>query len=244
MTSAGLSVIIMNLVMNLKESIISSFFFHLILFLFMAAVSSYTTGFSGGRQNIVSVDLIMEEKDLPDAGIDSADEPPLTSGPPPREEVSLSNQAVNSAPEESKETPEPEKKVEAVTDPAKIENAEKPPAQTGGFNSLEYYQFILMHKKIFGQKAGTRVNELLGEALKVNKRHFYGGTAIVSLKFGPDGNLSEVLVDSESPELKAFLEEISWVTIPAPAQYSLGFTGVQIEFTVVEGYMRFKIDAL
>jgi hypothetical protein len=244
MTSAGLSVIIISLVMNLKESIISSFFFHLILFLFMAAVSSYTTDFSGGRQNVVSVDLIMEEKDLPDAAIDSADEPPLTSGPP-SEEVSLSNQAVNSAPEESKETPEPEKKVEAVTEPAKIENAEKPPAQTGGFTSMEaYYQFILMHKKIFGQKAGARVNELLGEALKVNKRHFYGGTAIVSLKFGSDGNLSEVLVDSASPELKAFLEEISWVAIPAPAQYSLGFTGVQIEFTVVEGYMRFKIDAL
>ena len=229
--------------MNLKESIISSFFFHLILFLLIAAVSSYTTGFSGGRQNIVSVDLTMEEKDLPDAGIDSADEPPRAGRR--SEEVSLSSQAVNSPPEESKETPEPEKKVEAITDPAKIENAEKPPAQTGGFTSMEaYYQFIMMHKKIFGQKAGARVNELLGEAFKVNKRHFYGGTAIVSLKFGSDGNLSEVLVDSASPELKAFLEEISWVAVPAPAAYSLGFTGVQIEFTVLEGYMSFKIDAL
>lgn len=211
----------------------------------MAAASSYTTGFSRGRQNIVSVDLTMEEKDLPDAGTDTADEPPLTSGPPPSEEVSLSNQAVNSAPEESKETPAPEKKVEAIADPAKIENAEKPPAHTGGFTSMEaYYQFIMVHKKIFGQKAGARVNELLGEALKVNKRDFYGGTVIVSLKFGSDGSLSEVFVDSASPELKAFFEEISWVTVPAPAEYSLGFTGVQIEFTVLEGYMSFKIEAL
>ena len=157
----------------------------------------------------------------------------------------MSNQAVNSPAEESKETPEPEKKVEAITDSAKIENAEKPPVQTRGFTSMEAYsQFIMMHKKIFGQKAGARVNELLGEALKVNKREFYGGTAIVSLKFGADGNLSEVLVDSASPELKAFFEEISWVAMPSPAQYSLSFTGVQIEFTVLEGYMSFKINAL
>jgi hypothetical protein len=211
----------------------------------MVLAASYTTGFSGGRQNVVSVDLTMEEKDLPDAGIDSTVEPPLTSSPPPSEEVSLSDQAVNSPPEESKETPEPEKKAEAITDPAKIENAEKPPAQTGGFTSMEaYYQFIMVHKKIFGQKARASVNELLGEALKVNKRQFYGGTAVVSLKFGPDGSLSEVLVDSASPELKAFLEEISWVSVPAHAQYSLGFTGMQIEFTVLEGYMNFKIDVL
>ena len=157
----------------------------------------------------------------------------------------MSDQAESSLPEEPKETPEPEKKAEPVTDPAKIENAEKPPAQTGGFTSMEaYYQFIMLHKKIFGQKAGARVNELLGEAFKVNKREFYGGTAIVSLKFGADGNLSEVRVDSESPDLKAFLEEISWTTVPAPAGYSLGFTGVQIEFTVLEGYMNFKIDML
>lgn len=211
----------------------------------MASISSYTTDFSGGHRDIVSVDLTMEEKDLPDAGTDSADKPPLAAGPPPSEEVSLSNQAISSPPEESKETPEPEKKVETITDPAKIENAEKPPAQTGGFTSMEaYLQFVMMHKKIFGQKAGARVNELLGEALKVNQRHFYGGTAIVSLKFGPDGNLSKVFVDSASPELKAFFEEISWVSVPAPTKYSLGFTGVQIEFTVLEGYMSFKIDAL
>ena len=231
--------------MNLEESIISSFFFHLILFLLVAAAASYTTGFSGGLQNIVSVDLTTGEKDLPDAGIDSADEPPLTSSPPPGEEVSSSDEAVSIPPEESKETPEPEKKVDAITDPSKIENAETPPAQTGGFTSMEaYYQFIMVHKKIFGERAGARVNELLGEALKVNKRQFYGGTAIVSLKFGSDGNLSEVLVDSGSPDLKAFLEEISWAAVPSPAGYSLGFTGVQIGFTVFEGSMSFKIDAL
>jgi hypothetical protein len=230
--------------MDIRESIISSFFFHLIFILLMAVVASYTAGFSRGYQNAISVDLTMEEKDLPDAGPDSAVEPPLTSGPPPSEKASLSSKAVDSPPEESKETPVSEKKTETITDPAKIENAEKPPAQTKGFTSMEaYYQFIMMHKKIFGQKAGARVNELLGEALKVNKRQFYGGTAIVSLKFGPDGNLSEVLVDSASPELKAFLEEISWAAVPAPG-YSLGFTGVQIEFTVLEGYMSFKIDTL
>ena len=241
---AGLSVIITNRVMDIRESIISSFFFHLMLFLLMAVISSYTTGLSRGLPNIVSVDLTMEEKNLPNAGTDSAVKPPVTSSPPPSEEASVSNEAVKETPEESKETPEPEKKVEAITEPVKIENAEKPPAQTSGFTSMEaYYQFIMMHKKIFGQKAGARVNELLGEALKVNKRDFYGGTAIVSLKFGADGNLSEVLVDSESPELKAFFEEISWVSVPAPAK-SLGFTGVQIEFTVLEGSMSFKIDAL
>jgi hypothetical protein len=234
----------MNLVMNLKESIISSFFSHLILLLLMVAASSYTTDFSGSPQNTVSVDLTMEEKDLPEAGTDTAEEPPLASSPPPSEEASSSSQAVSSLPEESKETPEPEKKDEAITDPAKIENVEQPPSQTGESTSMEaYYQFIMMHKKIFGQKAGARVNELLGEAFKVNKRHFYGGTAMVSLKFGPDGSLSEVLVESASPELKAFLEEISWAGIPAPAQYSPGFTEVQIEFTVLEGSMNFKIDA-
>jgi hypothetical protein len=231
--------------MNLKESIISSSFFHLILCLLMAAASSYTTGFTGGLQNIVSVDLTREEEDLPKAGINSAEEPPLRSSPPPSEDVSLSNHAADSPSGESIKTPEPEEKVGPVTDPAKVEDAEKPPAQTGGFTSLAaYYQLIMMHKKIFGQKAGARVNELLGEALTVNKRQFYGGTAIVNLRFGSAGNLSEVLVDSASPELKAFLEEISWVTVPAPAAYSLGFTIVQIKFTVLEGYMSFTIDAL
>lgn len=211
----------------------------------MVSVSSYTTDFTGGRQDLVSIDLTMEEKALPDAGNDSEDEPPLTAGPPPGEEASLSGQAVSSPPEGPKEMPEPEKKVEDINERAKIENAEKPPAQTKGFTSMEaYLQFVIIHKKIFGQKAGDKINELLGEALKVNQRHFYGGTAIVSLKFGPDGNLTKVLVDSDSPDLKAFFEEMSWVSVPAPSKYSLGFTGVQIEFTVLEGYMSFKIDAL
>jgi hypothetical protein len=230
--------------MDIKESIISSFFFHLILILLMAAASSYTTSFSGGPRDIVSVDLTMEEQDLPEAGADSGDEPPVAASPPPSEEASLPDQAVISPPEEPKETPEPEKKAEPITEPAKIENAEKPLDQTRGGPSMEaYYQFIMVHKKAFGQKARARVNQLLGEAFKVNKREFYGGTAIVSLKFGPDGKLSEVLVDSTSPELKAFLEEISWGDVPAPG-YSLGFTGVRMEFTVLEGYMNFKVEAL
>lgn len=231
--------------MNLKESLISSSFFHLILFLLVAAASSYTARFSGGFQNIVAVNLTMEEKDQPAAVIDSTNKPPLTPSPSPIEETSSADQEVSSPPEESKETPQPEERVEAITDSANIENAEKPPVQTGGFTNMEaYHQFIMVHKKIFDQKAGFKVNELLGEALKVNERQFYGGTGVVSLRFGPDGNLSEVLVDSASPELKAFLEEINWASVPAPARYSLGFTGVQIEFTVLEGYMRFTIGAL
>lgn len=229
--------------MNLKETIISSLFFHLILFLLVIAVSSYTSGFSGGLQNISPLNLTMESsKDLPSAGSDSADEPSLASSPPSDEEVGLSDQAVNKSPEESKKIPEPEKKTEATTDAAKIENAEKPPAQRGGFTSLEdYNQFIMLHRQIFGQKAGARVNELLGEALRVNKRVFYGGTAIVSLKFGSDRKLSGVVVDSASPELKAFLEEFGWAALPGPAAY-LG-NSVQIEFTVLEGYMSFKVNA-
>ncbi len=114
-----------------------------------------------------------------------------------------------------------------------------------GFTSLEaYYEFMALHNQIFRQKAGARLNELVGEALKVNTRVFYGGTATVRLKYGPDGKLSGVLVDSMSPELKAFLEEIGWAAVPAPAAYSLGRSGVQIEFTVLEGYLNFKVNAL
>ncbi len=208
----------------------------------MIAISSYTTGSTGKIQNIVSIDLT-EEKDLPDTAVDPAEEPPLAASSPSIEEASLPDEAVNTPSVES--MPEPEKKFETTTEPVKIEKTEKPPAEIEGPPSLEaYYQFIMLHKKIFGQKAGARVNELLGEAFKVNTREFYGGKAMVSLKFGPDGKLSGVLVDSASPELKAFLEEIVWDAVPAPAAYSLGFTGVQIEFTVREGYMSFKIDAL
>ena len=227
--------------MNLKETIISSFFYHLILFLLMVAVSSRTTALSGGFQNIVSVDLTIDDKDLPGAALNPSDNPPLSS----EEEVSLPDEAVTIQPEDSMEKPESARSVETITESAKIGNAEKMPAQTGEFTSLEaYHQFILLHKKVFGQKAGSKVNELLGEALKSNTRQFYGGTAVVSLTFGLDGTLSEVLVTSESPDLKAFLEEIGWGALPTPAQYPLKFTGVQITFTVLQGYMSFKIDAL
>ena len=230
------------MVANLKDTLISSLFIHLILFWIIAAVASHTTGFSAGFQNIVLVDLA---KDLPAAGTGSSDEPSVVSSPPSNEKVSLSDQAVNIPPEEPKAIPEPEKKPEAITDPAKVENAEKTPPQRGGFASLQdYYRFIMVHKQIFRQRAGASVNELMGEALKVNTREFFGGTAIVSLKYGPDGRLSGVLVDSTSPELKAFLEEIAWGPVPAPASYSLGSYGVQIQFTVLEGYLSFKIDAL
>ena len=230
--------------MDIKESIISSFFFHVILLLLMLAVSNNTTGSIEDIRNIISIDLTMEDiKDLSDDVPDSADAPPLVSSQSPIEEEGLPDQKES---EPAGETiPEPDKKEEAVAEPAKTEDAVIPPAQTEGPPSMEaYYQFITIHKKIFGQKAGARVNQLLGEALKVNTRQFYGGIATVSLKFGPDGKLTEVLVDSASPELKAFFEEIVWDSVPAPAAFFLGFTGVRIEFTVLEGYMSFKLDAL
>ncbi len=226
--------------MNLKESMISSSFFHVILFLLIAAASSYTTGF-WGRQNIISVNFAAEKKDIPDARI----KPTLDPRPAADEAASMPDQAVDSPSEETKERTEPERKVEAPTESAKLENAERLPAQKAEFTSLEaYHQFIMMHKEIFGRKASVRVNELLGEALEVNKRHFYGGTGVVTLKFGSDGNLSEVFVHSSSPELKAFLQDIAWVGVPPPVQYSLRATGVQIEVSVLEGYMSFKIDTL
>ncbi len=228
--------------MDFKETIISSFFFHLLLFLLMIAVSSYTTGSSGMIRNIVSVDLT-EEKDLPDNATGPAEKPATAPGTPSIEEASLPDESVKTPSEES--MPEPEKELKTAAEPVKIEKVEKPPADTEGPPSMEaYYRFIMLHKKIFGQQAGARVNELLGEAFKVNTREFFGGKAIVSLKFGPDRKLSGVIVDSDSPELKAFLEEIVWDSVPDPAAFSLGFTGVQIEFTVLEGSMSFKIDAL
>ena len=141
--------------MNLKETIISSFFCHLILFLLMAAVSSHTTAFYAGFQNIVTVDLTIDDKDLSGAAINPADNPPLSSD----EVVSLPDEAVTIQPEDSMEKPEPERNVETITEAAKIENAAKMPAQTGEFTSLEaYHQFILLHKKVFGQKAGYKEN--------------------------------------------------------------------------------------
>lgn len=231
--------------MNLNETIISSFFGHLILLLLMMAVSDYMTHVSGGVQNIVSVDLEKDDSYVPPATVpDSEESPPPDSSLPSDEQMSLPDQAAVKPPEESKQIPEPEKKAVSAPEPAKTEEAGRP-AIPLGFTSLEaYHQFIVLHNKIFRQQAGDRVNELLGEAFKVNKREFYGGTAIVSLKFGPDGKLNEVLVDSASPELKAFLEEIGWSSIPAPAAYSLGDAGVRIEFTVLEGSMSYSIYAL
>jgi hypothetical protein len=232
--------------MNLNETIISSFFIHLILFLLMLAASSYTTGFSEGIPKVVSVDLAMEEnKDQPAELRGHEDEQPTESSPPSKGEMSLPEKAVSAPPKETTKIPEPQKTAEPATEPAKIEKTEKPALQKEGFASMEaYYQFIILHKKIFGKQAGDRVNDLLREAFKVNKREFYGGKAMVNLKFGPDGKVTEVIVDSESPSLKAFLEEIGWGIIPAPATYFLGSDKVQIEFTVLEGYMSFNVNAL
>jgi hypothetical protein len=232
------------MVMNLKETIISSFFFHLILLLLMTAISNYTTGFSGGIQKIITLDLAMQDSTEQSAAQSNSEaEQPLESAQPFDDAISLLDQVMSTHPEESVAIPEPQKIVEPAADPMKIEKAEKPAIQREGFASLEaYYQFIILHKKIFSQKAGARVNELIGEALKDNRREFYGGTAIVTLTFGSDGQLNEVKVDSASPPLKDFLDEINWGIIPAPASYSLGFTVVQIQIAVHEGFMRFNIN--
>jgi hypothetical protein len=231
---------------NLSETIISSFFFHLIVFLLIMGVSAYTTRMSGNMQRIVSVDLATEDITVPPAAPSvTEDRPSPVSTRPSDEQMSLPDQAAANPPEETKNMAEPEKKAEPTPEPAKIEEAETPPVAKEGQTSLaDYLQFVMLHKNIFRQRAGARVNELLGEALKVNKREFYGGTAIVSLQYGPDGKLTNVLVDSASPELKAFLEEIGWDALPPPAKYSLRYAGVQIEFTVLEGYMSFNINAL
>jgi hypothetical protein len=234
------------MIMNLKETIISSFFFHLILLLLMIAVSSHTTGFSGAVPNSISVDLTgADNKDLPAAGTDSAEAPPPASTRPADEDAGVSVQTLHKPVEEPAKIPEPEKKADALTESAKSENAEKSPARTGGFTSLEaYHQFIMIHKEIFTRKAEAKVKDLIGEALKENTRDFFGGTAVISLKYGADGKLSGVRVDSASPELKAFLEGIDWVDLPAPAAYVPGYTAVQIEFAVLEGYLSFKVRTL
>ncbi len=230
--------------MDLKETIISSFFFHLILLLSMLALSSFTGGFPGSPDNIVSVNLTAENNnDLPAKGTNSADETHRPSSPPAAAETGKSEQPVNSPAAEPKKNPKPADEPITETAPAQIENAEKLPTGGDGSDKLEaYYQFIMLHRKVFGQKAGARVNKLIGEALKVNTRSFYGGTATVSLEFGSAGELTRVVVDSESPELKAFLEEVGWYDVPAPAAY-LGHT-VQIEFTVLEGYLSFRINTV
>ncbi|MBI5101144.1 MAG: hypothetical protein HZB33_04845 [Nitrospirae bacterium] len=230
--------------MNFKETIISSFFFHLILLLLMIAVSNYTRGFSGDIQKILSVDLTGEDavKEPPAVMGESEGVPPMVSTPPSDEDARLPEQDAGSPPAESTIIPESITKAGPAAGPEKIEKAENPALQKDGSASAEaYYRFIMLHKKIFAQQAGVRVNRLLGEALNVNKRVFFGGNATVNLHFGPDGKLNEVLVDSESPSLKAFLEEIGWGGMPSPAQYSLGGLRVQIDFAVREGYMDFNV---
>ncbi len=231
--------------MDLKETIISSFFFHLVVFLLMVGIASYTAGFSGNLPNIISVDLAAENNSTLPRTTDSANKPvPPPSVPPaPDKEASMSDQAVNNPPEEPKKIPEPEDKPAPVAEAPRIGIPEKLPDQSKGSDSREaYYQFLVLHRQIFGQKAGATVNTLIGKALEVNTRSFYGGTAVVSLKYGSAGELSEVDVDSASPDLKAFLEEVGWYDVPAPASY-LGHT-VQIEFTVLEGSMSFRVDIL
>ena len=251
--SVRLSVIINpenGLAMDIRESIISSFFFHLILFLLMLAAANYTAGVSMSNRNIITIDLALpDSKDRSAAPGDLSDRPPADLSALPDDtsqtRMSLPNLAAGPPPKESEIVPEPAKKAESEAGPTKIETTEQNSIRTEGFTSPEaYYEFIILHKKIFREQAGVRVNELLGEAFKVNKREFYGGTAVVNLKFGTDRTLKEVLVSSSSPELKSFLDEIVWDAIPPPAAYSIGNAGVRIEFAVHEGSMSFTINAL
>ncbi len=227
--------------MNLNESIISSFFFHLILFLLVIAAVNFTAGFPGGTGKILPVELTIEKSDdQPSFHIKSEAEPLQDLNQILDEKMNMPDQNKNNPPKEQETLPEPENKAEA-----RAESVLPQPIRTEGFTSPEaYHQFIMLHKKIFSKQAGGRVNELIGEALRVNKGQFYGGTAIVNLKFGTGGKLNEVHVDTASPDLKAFLDEINWVAVPSPAAYSLGYVVVRIEFTIHEGYMSFTISTL
>ncbi|MBI5846531.1 MAG: hypothetical protein HZB31_01005 [Nitrospirae bacterium] len=226
--------------MNLKESLISSFFFHLIMFLLMIAAVNFTAGLPGGIGKIIPIELAIEKsKDQPAFRSNAEEEPPQDQNQP----MVLPDQDMSNQPKERAIVPESQKKAEPAAVPAIPEAALQPPIRTEGFSSLEaYHQFLILHKKLFGRQAGIKVNELIGEALKTNRREFYGGIAVVSLQFGTDGSLHEVSVESASPDLKAFLEEINWSIVPPPSAFSLGYAGVQIQITVLEGYMNFSIN--
>jgi len=203
----------------------------MILLLLMSVVLSHTTGLTGDFKNFISVDLAMEDiKALPE------DSPVASDGPATGEADGPAEEAI----------PEPEKKQEEPpAPPAKPEEAIKPPAETEGPPTLEaYLQFIAIHKQLYRQKAKTKAGNIISEALKFNTRHFYGGKAIATLKFGPDGKVNEALVDATSPELKAFFEEVVWDSMPNPSAFFRGFTGVRIEFIVLEGRYELIIDPL
>jgi hypothetical protein len=230
--------------MDLKETIISSFFGHLILFLLMLGLANFRAGFPGNLPDVISVNLTAGNNNSPAAVPRSAGKPALAPGPKAETKANMSDQAVNPPPkEEAKEVPEPESNPAPVPDSPQIDIPGKLPDQTRGSDSAEaYYQFMMIHRQIYAQKEGARVNQLIGEALRVNTRSFYGGTALVSLTYGSEGELDKVDVDSGSPDLKAFLEEVGWYDVPAPAAY-LGHT-VQIQFTVLEGYLSFSTNIL
>lgn len=236
-------------VMDIRESVISSFFFHLILFLLMLAAANYTAGIAISNRNILMLNLAMPDNREQTVPADLPEKPPLEpdSLPDDNSQSSMSLPELSAVPpaKQPEAAVEPVKKAESPVAPARTEPVEQNPIRTEGFTSPDaYYEFIILHKKIFRKQAELRVNELLGEAFKVNTREFYGGTGVVNLRFGTDRKLKSVTVDSESPALKSFLEEIIWETIPPPAAFSLGNTAVQIEFAVHEGYMSIKINTL
>ena len=231
--------------MNLKETIVSSFFIHLIIILLSVAAGKYTADLSGNLKNIISVDLAsdMGEVPSPPAHYSTAEQ---AQAPIATSEVKMStpDQSAANPPEETKLS-EPEKNAEPQITSAISEKPAEIPSQKDGPSNIEaYYQFLAVHKKLFRQQASVTVNGLLGEALKVNRREFYGGVGLVTVEYGVDGKANKVFVDSDSPELKAFLEEIGWGMLPSPSKYSLRNSVVRIEFSVLEGSMAFTVNAL
>jgi len=233
--------------MNLRETTISSFFLHLIIILLsVIAAGKYTADLSGNLRNVITVDLASDIGKIPStSAANPTAEHPQASTPTSDEKMNMPDQSAGTPPEETKKLSEPEKEAEPETMPATSENPPEISAQKEGPVNLEaYYQGVEIHKKLFRRQAGATVGELLDEALKVNKREFYGGNGLVTLEYGPDGKVNKVSVDSESPDLKAFLEEIGWGVLPSPSRYSLRNSAVRIEFSVLEGYMTFTLNTL
>lgn len=235
-----------NRAMNIRETIISSCFIHLIIILLAVAAGRYTTDLSGNLKNIISVDLASDISNvLSPSAHDSTAEQVLAPIPTSDTKMTEPDESAVNPPEETKELSEPEKNTEPQPAPALSEKPAEIPAQKDGPANIEaYYQFLAVHKTLFRQQASGTVNQLLGEALKVNRREFYGGVGLVTVEYGVDGKVNKVFVDSESPELKAFLEEIGWGVLPSPSRYSLRNSVVRIEFSVLEGSMAFNVNAL
>jgi hypothetical protein len=94
--------------MNLRETIISSFFTHLIIILILVSAGKYTVDLSGNLKNVISVDLASEiGKVLSTAADDPTAEHLQASRPTSDEKMSM--------PDQSADTPQEEKSKFNVT---------------------------------------------------------------------------------------------------------------------------------